>query len=772
MARDPFRFFKIEANELVEKLNSGFLQLEHDTQDGQLINELFRYAHTLKGASRLVKLNNIGQISHLLEDRLGKVRNNELSINVGHIDWFLQAMTSIKAVVDRLNDGEDPHIDVSAALELLDQTTESTASVQIKAQAEVATPLATTSVPPVAPPAVRPATNEASVSSVKSKQQIERALLDRRTNERVFSENSIRIEVNKINTILNLSGELAINKIRLEDKVGQLKKVSNLAVTNRDLADHWRYILEAPGFQQMVATMPRLKESCVQINQSLAQQLAVQQQLQKTVDLYEDDLKATNNISMRLMENAYKARMLPAETIFPELQQLTRAIARELDKTVHLHCVGGHLQIDKQILDEMKPSLMHLIRNSIDHGIENAEKRKQQDKPPAGQITLTLGHQGANLSVVVEDDGRGVDSTKLLESAVNQGIISLEQGAQLSEKERLYLMLKPGLSSAEIITNISGRGVGMDVVNQSISQLRGSMTIDTQLGKFTRFSIELPQSLASMNCLQCECGGERMLIPLSAIMQTMRISIDDIVTEGDQEVLLIEGLVVPLLRLQDLLGLSNTIASKAVVKQLSVVVLNCQGDLLALVVDKLQGVHDVIVKHLGNHIKKIPKIAGVTISGDGKTTVILDAVAIVYEVLHSKRFERSPGLRAMTRAQDKPLNRLLVVDDSLTTRIMEQSILESAGYQVDLAVSAEDALSGFDESKYQLIITDVEMPGLNGFELTQKLRSMGVELPIIIVSSLATSEFKRKGVEAGAQAYIVKGEFEQDHLLDTIEQLI
>ena len=794
--KDPFRFFKIEAQELLEKLSQGLLELEKIPTDESLLNELFRHAHTLKGSARLVQLKNIGDIAHLMEDLLGVAKKGEKTITSAHIDIFLKSLDVVENILKLLTEGEDPHIDVSETLEILSAGTASFFQEQdagvshpkktLTSESGDSQPSTETTIPQKTKTPLQPATLPTELAGPPPEKRISPPVPDNSSDGGIKGtdasepllkalrpsteeDDTIRISLQKLNNIMNYSGELMINKIKLQNKVNQLNEISTLTTLNESLTNEWYQHRDTPEMQTLLKETPFVQEAILRLEQSFQIQKQIKTLIRDFSDQYKQDLKLTHLISVGLQDEAFKSRMQPAEVLFSTFGRLVRDLSKDLEKEIELVTSGEQIEVDKQVLDNMKAPLMHLIRNAVDHGIESPEEREQLGKPRAATLSLKLEHRGKGLALICEDDGRGIDPERIRNTALQKKIITPQEAEDMDERESLFLVLKPGFSTAEIVSKLSGRGVGLDVVSNAVNQLKGNIIIQSEIGKFTRFMIEFPQSLANLPCLLLSCAGEKMLLPLSSISKILRITRDEVATEGNQEVINVYGRATPLVRLSQVLKLSEGDFKHNT--KLPVVVLCSREEYMAFAIDRLLGIQEIIVKDLGNHIQKVANIGGATILGDGNPVIILDPA----ELIQASKGSVYQGLKQTQVEQEEEESfPLLVVDDSLTTRMMEKAILESAGYRVDLAVSAEEALEKIKQNKYSLFIIDVEMPGMNGFELTKSLKKMDdfSETPIVIVSSLASSEMKRKGIEAGAQAYIVKGEFDQNTLLETIASLI
>jgi two-component system chemotaxis sensor kinase CheA len=414
---------------------------------------------------------------------------------------------------------------------------------------------------------------------------------------------------------------------------------------------------------------------------------------------------------------------------------------------------------------------LHMLTNAVDHGIELPEERVARGKPAKGRICLSAHHEGNSVVIEIRDDGSGMDPKKIKQVALRRGVIDRDEAEMLRDDEALYLTLRQGFSTSEIVTDISGRGVGMDVVKINIEKVKGNLVLKSEVGVFTEIQLNLPLTLAVMDALMVSCAGEQYAIPVSSIQETIKIRSEDIATVAGKEVLSVRNASVPLFSLARILGMEESSESVSGGK-VAAVILKQRDQVIACTIDRNNGTSEIVVKGLGGQLKRVRHTFGATIMGDGNPALILD----VPDIFATAEGASSGGLRKALQESQSFVSRgrVLVVDDSITTRTMEKSILVANGYEVTIAVSAEDALDKINEMGFDLVISDVEMPGLNGFELTARLRSLDEyrNVPVIIVSSLAKDEHKRKAIEAGAQAYIVKGAFEQGTLLDTVEALI
>lgn len=557
---------------------------------------------------------------------------------------------------------------------------------------------------------------------------------------------SVRASVERLDQLTNCMGEILLSRQALAERQRQL--LGLIPVMDSFLGQ-----LHRTENHQL---MKELRSSFVRIVSELEQD---------TVHLgYQAE-----DIYQRAME----LRLLPLATITEDFERSLRDLARTLGKELDFKVTGKEVELDRTVLDLIKPMLLHVLNNAVDHGIETPETRLQAGKPSFGRVHLSAQYEGAFIQIVVSDDGQGIDPAKVRGAAVKRGLLSADEAARLSDEAALYLVLQPGFSTREFITDVSGRGVGLDVVKTNLDQVKGNLTLSSKIGQGTELRLRVPSSLAMFTGLLVEAAGETYVIPQQYIVEILRLAPAEVRTELGREVVRLRERTIPLVSLAGLLsGVSRSIEDELPEGRVSVVVLNFRDQLLGCLVDRAIGLHDVVVKGLGSQLKSLDYISGATLLGAGTPALII-SVADLYGARQTTEGTRLREAHAARQAKARR-GRVLVVDDSITTRTMEKNILETHGYDVTIAVSGFDALEKLSGNSFDLMVSDVEMPGMTGFELTKKVREREETraLPVIIVTSLASADDRRRGMEAGAQAYIVKGTFDQGVLLETVEALI
>lgn len=483
-----------------------------------------------------------------------------------------------------------------------------------------------------------------------------------------------------------------------------------------------------------------------------------------------DDVLAQELLMEELHGKALVMRMLPLAMVFEPAARLVRELARSIGKEVECHTRGSEIELDRQLMDRLGDPIVHLLRNSVDHGIEPAAQRAAAGKPRHGRLELSARQDGGAVVIEIRDDGGGLPLAAIRDKAVRKGMLSAEQAAALGESEVMDLIFQPGFSTSAIITEVSGRGVGMDVVKRTIvDDLQGAVAVDTTPGQGTTFTLRLPLSLALLRVLLVEAGGLLFGFTAQYVAELTRCAPEQLLSVAERRALVLHNEFVPVVALAELLGLPAPPTPPGAA--LLLVVLRVRGEKLALVVDALNDERDMVIKPLPGHLRGLALVAGMVTTGRSDLVGVLHAPAL----LELARRRRGPAPAAAAGPAAPPRRRrVLVVDDSLNTREIERDVLEAHGYEVTLAEDGLDGLQRARAEHFDAVLTDVEMPGMDGFSLTAALRGEDAyrHTPIVIVTSREKEEDKRRGIQVGADAYIVKGDFEQSSLVDTLSSLL
>lgn len=672
MADDPYKYFRLEARELVDELGKGTLALEQATTP-DVVQRLLRHAHTLKGAARVVRLPAIAERAHAIEDVLAPFREGTTKIPNDQI-------TALLALID----------DVAAQVGALD--------------AKPATPR-TTSRPPAEEPVA-----------------------------------SVRADVSELDRLLEGVFETHGRMRRIRDVVTGLDRAGRLA----DL------LLAPVGAQGPSGSRSEKTRSVATELRELVHQLT--RQLETGLDDVDRELS-------QVRETGEQLRLVPVDTMFTALERTARDAAAVLGKQVTFVARGGRVRIDSQVLFAIQGALVQIVRNAVAHGIETPAERARAGKPAAGRVDLDVIRRGRRVVFRCRDDGRGLDREAVRRAAQRSGIAV---SAELGTGELLGVLLRGGVSTAAEVTEVAGRGIGLDLVREVIGRLGGEITVRSDVAPGTEFEFEVPVSLASVEVLVVETAGVVVALPLDAVRSTRRIAEAEISRTAREQTIVLTDRAIPFVPLASLLHRS---APRASGRQHSVAVLiEAGGDVVALGVDRLVDTAPAVVRALPAIAGADPIVAGTSLDEAGAPRLVLDPEHLV--VAARGHVPRLPI--AVTRKS------ILVIDDSLTTRMLEQSILESAGYDVDTATSGEEGLESARRKRYALFLVDVEMPGIDGFTFIERIRADPDlrHTPAILVTSRNAPEDRQRGAAVGAQGYVVKGELDQRDLLARIEGMV
>ncbi len=786
--------FKSESEEHLQKLSEGILALEKEPGKKEILEEIFREAHSLKGAARMIGFEEIESVAHAIEDAFNEARKGKLLLSGKVADVVLEGLDLInKVVTAKLRGKGEGVIDLGNYLQRLHLRISGREPEKAQPDGRQREAPAPSRKPkdPAAPQRRKDARGDAAdmtetkasgegISvSIGVKEEISRGIKDVEDRIRIKKqqaeaaaeviqyEESIRVSVEKLDELMAQVGEILVSKIRSDQR---LKEVRDLVRSLTDFRKNWQRHLRQPivGHQ---SREERLRLAMDFLGGASSTMEAILDKALALADGMAEENMRLELISGNIQESVNRIRMLPLSALFNYFPRLVRDMAREQEKEVRLVIKGAETRLDKRILEELKDPLTHLLRNSIDHGMEGTEERLAAGKPKEGVLILSAYQKGNNVLVELEDDGRGIDPEIIRGVALKRGFASPEALAEMTPSQIIQIIFQPGFTTKSIITDVSGRGVGLDVVLTNIERLKGNISTTSTPGRGTRFSIKLPLTLATTQALIVSLGTQRYAIPLSAVEFTGEIDLEDISTVEGKETLLIGGQAVNLMRLADVLEIPETAMAEETSGKVSLAVISSTDDRMAFAVDGFIGESEVVVKSLGHHLLKVPNVAGATLLADGTPVMILN----VFDLIKNARKARGAWVLDKLKAREKKTkSTILVVDDSITTRTLEKNILESSGYNVVTAVDGQEAMDKLKNRKVDLVVTDIQMPRMDGFALSSAIKKDKnfQNLPIILVTSLESEEDKKRGIDVGADAYITKGAFDQGNLLNTIKQLI
>ncbi len=711
--------FRNEVRDHLQKLNNELVQLE-GTENPELVNSLFRSAHSIKGAARMMGFNSLSRVAHKMEDILGAIRDGQLAPDSDLVDLLFRGTDEIERLLD---EGSD----VQASAGLLGEME----SVLSRGEKGVKEAGKTSGKRPEEHPARK-------VSSLE--------------------EEYIRINAARLNHVLEVATESLLYNLAIEEVAHSLK---DLARKGERLTD---------GIQQLsirptVFDTARDKREAADIIESAR---SARKELLDT-SLQSDTLaRRLKGILYDLYESLLDLRLERFSVLFAPLPRYVRDMSRAEGKKARLELEGGDVEIDRAILRKLQDPLIHLVRNAVDHGIEPPEERKNAGKPIFGTVRIKAEQMGRLIYLTIHDDGRGIDVERVRAKAVEKGLISAEESQTLSLQEIVGFIFLPGFSTKESVSTISGRGVGLDVVKKATTEIGGSVTIDSVLGKGTTVTLALPSTLALSQVLLMEAGGQTFGIPVMFVDTALDREGANDLSDGNRSLVSWKNEVIPATSISEVLRIGQKDDEK------SLLVLKAGGYKAGYWVRNLIGVEEMAVRPPGPILKGSPLVWGYSILGNGDVLLLLDGQELLDITRHGLL---SATRRARPEAEGEESEEpptVLLVEDSLTTREVERSILLSAGYNVDIASNGKEALAKIGIKEPDVVVTDIEMPVMNGFELTATMRGNPKykHIPVIMVTSKSSEEDRMKGLQVGAQAYVTKSEFSQEELLDTIERLI
>lgn len=589
---------------------------------------------------------------------------------------------------------------------------------------------------------------------------------------------TLRVDTQKLDQLVNQVGELIIAKIKAKEHLSDTEKIiRSIEEWYREWSKTKQYFRHIERYHKAseknlsissITSLSKSMNSFIEENSTKLSSLMGKMNLLYKV-IQEDDARL-NLIVGGLEEKIKSVRVLPLATIFHLFPRMVRDISREKNKEIDFVITGSETSVDKKIIEEIKSPLMHIIRNAIDHGIEPEAERVKKGKLPTGRLLLAAYHLENSVLIEISDDGKGIDTEAIKKKVLQKGLLTPEELESMSEEQIMNIIFWPGFSTGETVTDISGRGIGLDIVYTKISQLNGKVKVKSSLGKGCQVSIQLPVTMATIKSFLVNVNDQTFAIPTSAIKTTHLISKDKILYKEGKKTIIVDDRTVPICSLAQTLELCE---SESKSDKVVVIIVQAEDTQIGFVVDKLLGDQEILHKNLSAPLVRVRNVAGITTLGSGDLCLILNVSDLVKSAYVN--FGRAASKPALPLETDRNCGkkRVLVVDDSTTTRILQKNILTAAGYNVEIAVNGFDALSKMVSDEFDLVVSDVEMPEINGYELVERLRGSDrqKDIPIILVTSLASEHDKKRGMDAGANAYIVKSEFNQEELLTTIKRL-
>ncbi len=745
--------FRMEAEEKCAQLDELLLQLEKRPGDRQIIDQLMRAAHSLKGAARIINLQGIMELAHAMEDVFSAAGRGECAIDRRGFDLLLEATDRLRALGLAVQDedcGQPPDPSLQTLIDTVRDLVHTPASE----------PLAATPPPGDPGPGAPAGAEEPGAEEEKPPQD------EADTTESARTQH-LRVDAERMGRLMGLAGELDVASRRLADLMA-------------------RFWLCRRRFSSLGRAVEALRDSLGADGRRLPALGAVDQRLDECRRLFFDLLddfdrhsRGAVEVVGRLRREVLATRLVPFRTITPPIERLVRGLSRDLGKEVDFQVRGQDVLADRDVLDQLDDCLVHMLRNALDHGIESPEERRALGKPVPAKLSLSASHRAGLLVVELADDGRGLDLAAIRRRIIERKMVTAEVAESLSDRELVDFLFLPGFSTRVQVDTVSGRGVGLDVVRDTLHNLRGAVKVYNEPGRGVRFEITVPLSRSVSRTLVVDIAGEPYAIPVAGIERVLRIATDAIDTiEGKGYILDEEsGGRIGLVAGSAVLGLDAPIAAA---KEVPVVVFRQEDKQYGMAVERLHGIQDLVVQPLDGRLGMVPNISAGSILDNGAPVLLLDPDdlirtmdrLIVQEAAQAMHILAS-GEAAPTPASGGP-PRILVADDSITVREVEREMLTGRGYQVDVAVDGQEAWHLLKAQRYDLLVTDVDMPRLDGIELVKRIRADRTlhGLPVVIVSYKDRPEDRIRGMEAGADYYLTKGSFEDEKLVQAVRELI
>ncbi|MEO5329670.1 MAG: response regulator [Magnetococcus sp. THC-1_WYH] len=758
--RELRNLFRSESTERLEKLESGLLRLEQNPQDSEALQGLLRDAHSLKGAARMLGVADVEKMVHCFEEVLRPCFEGRMVVNRPLADKLNRGLTDIENLIQAAISGEKSTLSVLDAMDrlrgLIPQSTKPAPPI---------IPVPQVTPDPLVPPAVVDHTPHPPlwVAEEVTKSPPEESLSPEGgavVGESVKRIRTMRVNTHKLDRLLGKVGELLVVRNRVERR---LEDVNELIV-------HWG-LLQRQGVAQRhnLEDTERPLESVDRGLEGLRRELF-------------EDSTMLERVAGELEEGIWDLRLMSLFDLFRMFPRMVREMSRQQGKEVRLMQEGMETTVDKHIVETLKDPLTHLVRNALDHGLETPGERQTAGKPPQATLWLKGRSFTDRVEIEVADDGKGLNTEAIYAKAKEENLLHEDDTPALSDTRLITILCTPGFTTAKCITDISGRGIGMNVVRAHVEQLNGQLRLINQPGHGCRFILSIPNVLSSTAVFIVALGQHRFVIPMESVQLVRRVQLDSIFQLDGRDTLELDDKPVAVTSLERLLGLPDTLSGHPEIRHRPCVFLTVDGESLGVLVDELVDQQKLVLKPCASILRRVPNVSGSTILGTGEVCMVLSAEDLVATAKKGPHAIGGDGVTGMaaSRADKTPLavpkerpRIVLLVEDSITTRVQEKRILERAGYQVITAVNGVEALEKLGRHRVDAVVSDVEMPEMDGLTLTERIRASGVlhKLPVILVTSRSSPQDQQRGLIAGANAYLTKSGFQQDQLIQTLRRL-
>ncbi|RPI38111.1 MAG: hybrid sensor histidine kinase/response regulator [Methanoregulaceae archaeon] len=784
--------FREEAEEHLGEITQELIVLEKAgiTPGSPLLEQVYRKTHSLKGSARAVNFREIESVCQNLESVFSLMKKGEFNPDEAAFDLFHVAIKITRELLNgEITSGTSP-AEVARSLRALISGPSGSAAVPREVPAPRTSP--STVKHGTGPDPLRgnehpgPGTERATKgSSVAIPSDTEPPRQDRDGRQQPWGAAShdtwdgktVRIAANKLDRLIAGSDDLLTTRLFMTHRMQELEEIMTrfgIWRWNHALVSNDMHRIREVSFgirktelpSDLVLPLERLVEF-LEYNREFV--TCLQHDLSVHARETEIDRSALEINTSTISDLIHDAVLLPVASVLQPFSGLVREYSRTTGKQVDLLIEGGDMEMDRRILEALKDPLMHLIHNSIDHGIEYPDIRAERHKNIRGIVRIKIAPlSGSKVGIEVSDDGTGIDRRVIRKAAVEKGIVSAEEEAALTDDEAIWLIFRSGLSTNPIVTDLSGRGLGLAIVEETVTRLGGAVTVSSEIGRGTTIRMQVPVRLATLRGVVVRSANQVYVLPMQQVRQVIRVQRSDILPLNDRQAIEFQGEKIVVIRLTEALGITEYLIPPGGSTQVSVVILAYGAGQIACIVDEVIRVQEIVVRSLGSQLRRVKRIAGAVILGDGRVALVLDALEIIQESIKGP-----PAVPARTMSSDA-IKRILIVEDSVTSRAFLQTILERAGYLVQTAVDGMEAFALLREHEFDIVVSDVDMPRMNGFTLTEKIRTdvRISKLPVVLVTSLNSPEDQKHGLTAGADAYMMKTSFEKSNLLEIIRNLL
>ena len=764
LLQELHQIFKAELAEKQQEMIDGLLAFESQPtpeERKKIFESIFRAAHNIKGAARGVDLLDISDIAHHLETFFGVYRRIDIDISTKAIDLSFEALDCMTQCMQANTEGSSVELDLKSLYHRLKNFDFSISMPESdKKNKDHQQNSSNSQETMVEIPLTLDRDNSIGIEQISTaevNQKITPTVV-KKTKTKQENHETIQVPIDKLEWVSSMIEELQVTKIELANFYTNIQQIHQQVV---HFSKHWKPLLQ--------------EFSSSHHHKLIHNNTSELMNIENEISHFETDIRRTSSqfgiLNNLLQDQVRMLRLVPATTFLKPLARTVREISRSLKKKIKMETLGHEIYMDRAIIEHLRDPLMHIIRNAIDHGIESPEQRLQQNKSAEGHIGISICSIGSQILIEIKDDGYGIDCQQIKEYAIKKKIVNQDDLLEMTESDILQLIFRPGLSTKQIITDISGRGVGLDVVKSNLRSIKGDIKIKTALGQGTTFSIWVPLTLATDRGLLIRSGGQPFVIPTTSIDRMTEITTDEIIALEASFAMLDNQQPIPIRSLAETLGLKTRYDRHQ--DKLQIVIVSKGWSKVAFIVEEIVAEQEIVIKPFTSPLIGVPNIKGGALVGGGEINIVLNVHELMDSSLKTNTFIKNlPDKKQHQKKQY--LGHILVVDDSVTTRTLERNALRNHGYQVTTAVNGYEGWQAVQQQNFDLVVTDVEMPEMDGFELTQHIRQSKhySHLPIIIVTSKAEKEFEIKGIEVGADAYIIKSQFESQNLLNIIKQLI